>query len=90
MSVKRLYFGIPLGSSISGSTRAWAAVQGKVDPAKLKGRKCWLSLDLSQKNDLTALDCGLARRGRPSLGEDLVLDHEGRTRRSRDRRQCAV
>lgn len=56
MSVKRLYFGIPTGSvDFWIAEEAWAAVQGSVDVAALKGRKCWLSLDLSKKNDLTAL-----------------------------------
>ncbi|MEO4000322.1 terminase TerL endonuclease subunit [Mesorhizobium sp. CAU 1732] len=55
-SVKRLYFGIPIGAADFWIAEdAWAAVQGKVDIAKMKGRKCWLSLDLSDKNDLTAL-----------------------------------
>jgi phage terminase large subunit-like protein len=55
-SVKRLYFGIPIGSaSFWIREDAWAAVQRPVDPAKYKGRKVWLSLDLSDKNDLTAL-----------------------------------
>lgn len=58
-SVKRLYFGIPAGAAdfwIDEET--WAAVQAPF-PAEvleaLKGLPCWLSLDLSQKNDLTAL-----------------------------------
>jgi phage terminase large subunit-like protein len=56
MSVKRLYFGIPVGSvDFWIAEEAWSAVQGTVDVEKLKGCKCWLSLDLSQKNDLTAL-----------------------------------
>jgi len=56
MSVKRLYFGIPVGSvDFWIAEEAWQAVQGAVDPDKLSGCKCWLSLDLSQKNDLTAL-----------------------------------
>lgn len=57
LSTKRLYFGIPTGveSFWMEDEQAWLDVQGKVDPAKLKGRKCWLSLDLSKKNDLTAL-----------------------------------
>ncbi len=29
--------------------------QGRVDPDELKGCPCWLALDLSKKNDLTAL-----------------------------------
>jgi len=56
ISTKRLYFGIPIGSTEFWIAEdAWAAVQGKVDALALKGCKCWLSLDLSQKNDLTAL-----------------------------------
>ncbi|SNS36403.1 Phage terminase-like protein, large subunit, contains N-terminal HTH domain [Tardiphaga sp. OK246] len=57
MSVKRLYFGIPIGavSFWMDNEEAWAAVQAPVDPADHKGEKCWLSLDLSKKNDLTAL-----------------------------------
>lgn len=56
MSVQRLYFGIPVGSvDFWIAEEAWAAVQGKVDLPALRKCKCWLSLDLSQKNDLTAL-----------------------------------
>jgi phage terminase large subunit-like protein len=56
MSVKRLYFGIPLGSvDFWIAEESWSAVQGEVDISALKGCKCWLSLDLSDKNDLTAL-----------------------------------
>jgi len=58
MSVKRLYFGIPTGSiNFWIAEEAWLAVQSDApfDLAKLKGRPCWLSLDLSDKNDLTAL-----------------------------------
>jgi phage terminase large subunit-like protein len=56
MSVKRLYFGIPTGAvDFWIAEEAWAAVQGRVDPKALRKCKCWLSLDLSQKNDLTAL-----------------------------------
>jgi phage terminase large subunit-like protein len=56
LSVQRLYFGMPVGSTgFWISEEAWMAVQGKLDLAALKGCKCWLALDLSQKNDLTAL-----------------------------------
>jgi len=56
MSVKRLYFGIPLGSTDFWiAEEAWASVQGSVDEEDMKGNRCWLSLDLSKKNDLTAL-----------------------------------
>lgn len=58
-SVKRLYFGIPAGAADFWiDEESWAAVLGEIDDAKveqLRGCKCWLSLDLSQKNDLTAL-----------------------------------
>jgi phage terminase large subunit-like protein len=55
-SVKRLYFGIDVGAADFWMDEAkWAAVQGAVDTRQLKGRRCWLSLDLSKKNDLTAL-----------------------------------
>lgn len=55
-SVKRLYFGIPIGSaSFWIREDAWAAVQRAVVPADHKGQNCWLALDLSDKNDLTAL-----------------------------------
>lgn len=57
-SVKRLYFGIPLGAADFWiDEEAWAAVLGAVDETILKGCRCWLSLDLSKKNDLTALSC---------------------------------
>lgn len=56
MSVGRLYFGIPIGAvEFWIAEEAWVAVQGTVDEAAMKGLPCWLSLDLSQKNDLTAL-----------------------------------
>jgi phage terminase large subunit-like protein len=58
LSVKRLYFGIPIGSTEFWiAEEAWAAVQGTVNLPELKRKRClcWLSLDLSQKNDLTAL-----------------------------------
>lgn len=55
-SVRRLYFGIPTGAADFWIDEdVWAAVLGPVDPASLKGCRCWLSLDLSKKNDLTAL-----------------------------------
>lgn len=56
LSVQRLYLGIPVGAAgFWIAEHAWTAVQGRVDVEALKGRPCWLSLDLSQKNDLTAL-----------------------------------
>lgn len=58
LSTKRLYFGIPVGASEFWIAEdAWIAVQGEVNVPALRGCKCWLSLDLSKKNDLTALTC---------------------------------
>jgi hypothetical protein len=55
-SVKRLYFGIPTGAADFWiNEEDWAAVLGVVDEEALRGCRCWLSLDLSKKNDLTAL-----------------------------------
>nr|WP_230980438.1 terminase TerL endonuclease subunit [Oryzicola mucosus] len=57
LATERLYFGIPVGSSgfwLSDES-AWRAVQGQIFEEKLKGLPCFLALDLSRKNDLTAL-----------------------------------
>ena len=55
-SVKRLYFGIPTGAADFWiAEEAWSAVQGAVDTREQRGRRCYLALDLSRKNDLTAL-----------------------------------
>ncbi|HEY0131639.1 MAG TPA: terminase TerL endonuclease subunit [Allosphingosinicella sp.] len=58
-SVKRLYFGIDDGAVDFWINEAdWAAVQSEIGDqkvAELRGCSCWLSLDLSKKNDLTAL-----------------------------------
>ena len=55
-SVKRLYFGIDTAAADFWiDEEKWSAVQGPVDSTKMRGRRCWLSLDLSKKNDLTAL-----------------------------------
>lgn len=56
LSTKRLYFGIPVGATEFWIAEdAWVSAQGEVNVPALKGCKCWLSLDLSEKNDLTAL-----------------------------------
>ncbi|WP_282091334.1 terminase large subunit [Epibacterium ulvae] len=56
LTTKRLYFGIPIGSAgFWTSEQAWSEVQGKIDEEAMRGRRLHLSLDLSQKNDLTAL-----------------------------------
>lgn len=58
-SIKRLYFGINIGAADFWiAEEKWSAVQAPIDTATiaaLRGCKCWLSLDLSKKNDLTAL-----------------------------------
>lgn len=65
MSVKRLYFGIPTGAvDFWIAEEAWAAVLGEVDPDDFRGCPCWASLDLSQKNDLTALTVIWLKDGR--------------------------
>lgn len=59
LQTERLYFGIPVGSSEYWiDLDSWEAVQGKVDLRQAKGKRIFLSLDLSKKNDLTALGVG--------------------------------
>lgn len=54
-SVKRLYFGIDTASADFWINEdKFSAVLGAVDSKAMKGRKCFVSLDLAQKNDLTA------------------------------------
>lgn len=56
LNTKRLYFGIPVGTSEYWiDLDAWEAVQGRIDEEEMKGKPCWLGMDLSRKNDLTAL-----------------------------------
>lgn len=56
LSTKRLYFGIPVGTEGFWTTQeAWESCQGVVNEAEMVGSPCWLGLDLSKKNDLTAL-----------------------------------
>jgi len=56
LSTKRLYFGIPVGTEGFWTTQeAWDSCQGVVDEGAMVGLPCWLGLDLSKKNDLTAL-----------------------------------
>jgi len=56
LATKRLYFGIPGSTDGFWTTEeAWESCQGVVDEAEMVGSPCWLGLDLSKKNDLTAL-----------------------------------
>jgi phage terminase large subunit-like protein len=56
LTTKRLYFGIPVGTAgFWIAEDAWVGIQGEVDEAAMDGRRLHLALDLSQKNDLTAL-----------------------------------
>ena len=56
LATKRLYFGIPVGTEgFWISENAWNACKGEIDEDELVGSPCWLGLDLSKKNDLTAL-----------------------------------
>jgi len=55
-SVLRLYFGVDTAAADFWiDEEKWSAVQGPVDEANMRHRSCRLALDLSQKNDLTAL-----------------------------------
>lgn len=59
LQTERLYFGVPVGSSEYWiDLDAWERVQGKVSLREAKRRTVFLSLDLSKKNDLTALGVG--------------------------------
>lgn len=85
MSVKRLYFGIPTGSvDFWIEEDAWSAVQGPVDPAEFKGCPCWLSLDLSQKNDLTALTAVWLKDGKLYAKTWYWTTRNGLTERERN------
>lgn len=54
LTVSRLFFGIPVGSAGFWVDEAsWRACMKPLED--VKGRPCYLSLDLSEKNDLTAL-----------------------------------
>ena len=56
LNVLRLYFGVPVGSSEYWiDADVWQSALGKVDEEELQDFDCYLSMDLSQKNDLTAL-----------------------------------
>lgn len=56
LTTKRLYFGIPVGTAgFWISQAAWLSCLGKLDEEEMIGRRLHLSLDLSQKNDLTAI-----------------------------------
>ena len=56
LAVERLYFGIPVGSSgFWTDEKAWSSALGTVELDDMVGRKLHLSLDLSQKNDLSSL-----------------------------------
>lgn len=56
LNTKRLYFGIPVGTSEYWiDLDSWEAAQGRVDEEAMRGKPCWLGMDLSRKNDLTAL-----------------------------------
>jgi len=57
LATERLYFGKPVGSSgfWLPDEQAWRACLGPVDEKNYRKTPCFLALDLSQKNDLTAL-----------------------------------
>lgn len=56
LTTKRLYFGIPVGTAgFWISEDAWESTQGAFEVDDMVGRRLHLALDLSQKNDLSAL-----------------------------------
>ncbi len=86
LATKRLYFGIPVGSTEFWIAEpAWNSAQGDVDEAAMRGLPCWLSLDLSKKNDLTALSaCWKGKDGKLSLKTWYFTAKEGLLDRERD------
>jgi phage terminase large subunit-like protein len=55
-SLLRLFFGVPVGSSSYWIDEGlWDSCLGGVDADELRGLPCWLGMDPSQRNDLTAL-----------------------------------
>ena len=85
LSTKRLYFGIPVGTEgFWISEDAWNAVQGVVDEEELKGSPCWLGLDLSKKNDLTALSACWRRDGKTYVKTWYFTTKAGIHDRARD------
>lgn len=60
--VKRLYLGVPVGAvDFWLPEHLWSAVLAPVDEAGLVNCRCWLSVDLSKKNDLTAVSAAWER-----------------------------
>ncbi len=58
-TVKRLYFGIPTGAAhFWVDEDVWQSRLAAFDETQLKADGCFAALDLSQKNDLTALSVG--------------------------------
>ncbi|MGN6307307.1 MAG: terminase large subunit [Mesorhizobium sp.] len=85
LSTKRLYFGIPVGTDGFWTTQeAWESCQGVVDEDEMVGSPCWLSLDLSKKNDLTALSACWRKDGRLFVKTWYFTTKSGIHDRSRD------
>jgi phage terminase large subunit-like protein len=62
MATSRLYFGRPVGSANFWiDEAAWNSCQGVVNEEACRGLPCALALDLSRKNDLTALSAAWTR-----------------------------
>ena len=56
LTTKRLFFGVPVGTAgFWIDEGAWNKIQGHVEEDDMRGRRLHLSLDLADKNDLTAL-----------------------------------
>jgi len=85
LATKRLYFGIPLGTDgFWISEQAWNSCQGDVDESALVGSPCFLSLDLSKKNDLTALSACWVKDGKRFVKTYYFTTKTGLHDRARD------
>ncbi|MGN6549748.1 MAG: terminase large subunit [Pararhizobium sp.] len=85
LSTKRLYFGIPVGTEGFWTTQeAWESCQGVVDEEAMVGAPCWLGLDLSKKNDLTALSACWRKEGKLFVKTWYFTTRAGIHDRSRD------
>lgn len=85
LATKRLYFGIPVGSTEFWIAEdAWNRSQGEVIEADMAGKPCWLSLDLSKKNDLTAVSACWRDAGKYFLKTYYFTTREHLPERERD------
>lgn len=86
LAVERLYFGIPVGSSgFWMDEGSWNACRGTVDEDEMTGRRMHLSLDLSQRHDLSALTAAWEGKTICTKTWYWTREHEIEQRSVRDR-----